>query len=58
VIGVGCYTIAAFPTLNLITIPWLPVLLKCFLMLSLALENKKTFKTKDDVSDGMGYFQK
>jgi hypothetical protein len=37
----------------------LPVLLKEFLMISLALENKNVlFLTKDDASDGMGCFQK
>jgi hypothetical protein len=33
--------IDAFPSLELFSITWLPVLLKGFLMLSLALENKK-----------------
>jgi hypothetical protein len=50
---------AAFPSLELFTLPWLPVLLKGFLMLSLALENKNVWVlTKDDASDGMGCFQK
>jgi hypothetical protein len=47
VIGVECYTIAAFPTL------------KSFLVLSVALENKKYFVlTKDDASDGLGILTK
>jgi hypothetical protein len=54
----GAEPIAAFPSLELFTIPWLPVLLKGFLMLSLALENKNVLVlTKDDASDGMGCFQ-
>jgi hypothetical protein len=36
----GIKPIAAFPSLELFTLPWLPVLLKGFLMLSIALENK------------------
>jgi hypothetical protein len=37
----GAKPIAAFPSLELFTIPWLPILLKGFMILSLALENKK-----------------
>jgi hypothetical protein len=40
--------IAAFPSLELFTIPWLPVLLKGFLMLSFALE-KQMFVLKQKV---------
>jgi hypothetical protein len=55
----GVKPIAAFPSLELFTLPWLSVLLKGFLMLSLALENKNVLVlTKDDASDGMGHFQK
>jgi hypothetical protein len=36
----GAKPIVAFPSLELFTLPWLHVLLKSFLMLSLALENK------------------
>jgi hypothetical protein len=55
----GVKPIAAFPSLELFTLPWLPVLLKDFLMISLALENKNVLVlTKDDASDGMGCFQK
>jgi hypothetical protein len=51
--------IAASPSLELFTIPRLPVLLKGFLMLRLALENKNVLVlTKDDASDGMECFQK
>jgi hypothetical protein len=54
----GVKPIAAFPSLDLFTLPWLPILLKGFLMLSLALENKNVFfLTKDDALDGMGCFQ-
>jgi hypothetical protein len=55
----GAKPIVAFPSLELFTIPWLPVYLKGFLMLSLALENKNVLVlTKDDASDGMRCFQK
>jgi hypothetical protein len=55
----GVKPIAAFPSLELFTIPWLPVLLKGFLMLSPALEKQMfCFKTKDDASQWMGGFQK
>jgi hypothetical protein len=55
----GAKPIAAFPSLELFTIPWLSILLKSFLMLSLALENKNVLVlTKDDALDGMGSFQK
>jgi hypothetical protein len=55
----GAKPIAAFLSLELFTSPWVPVLLKGFLMLSLALENKNVLVlTKDDVLDGMGGFQK
>jgi hypothetical protein len=55
----GVKPIATFPSLELFILPWLPVLLKVFMMLSLTLENKNVlFLTKDDASDGMGCFQK
>jgi hypothetical protein len=55
----GVKPIAAFPFLELFTLPWLPDLLKSFMMLSLALENKNVLiLTKDNASDGMGCFQK
>jgi hypothetical protein len=55
----GVKPIAAFPSLELFTLPWLTVLLKSFLMLSLALENKNVLVLpKDDALDGMGCFQK
>jgi hypothetical protein len=55
----GAEPIVAFPSLELFTLPWLPVLLKGFQMLSLALENKSVLVlSKDDVLDGMGCFQK
>jgi hypothetical protein len=51
--------IAAFPFLELFTIPGLPILLKGFLMLSPSLENQMfCFKTKGDASQWMGCFQK
>jgi hypothetical protein len=55
----GVKPIAAFPSLELFPLPWIPILLKSFLMLSLALENKNVLiLTKDDASNGMGCFQK
>jgi hypothetical protein len=55
----GVKPIVAFPSLELFTLPWLLVLLKDFLMLSLALEKWNVFfLTKDDALDGMGCFQK
>jgi hypothetical protein len=48
----GAKPIGAFPSLELFTIPWLLVLLKGFLMLSLALENKNVLVlTKDDAME-------
>jgi hypothetical protein len=53
----GVKPIVAFPSLELFILPSLSVLLKGFLMLSLALENKNVlFLTKDDASDGLGCF--
>jgi hypothetical protein len=56
----GAKPIAAFPSLELFTLPWLPVLLKSFLLLSLALENKNVLVFKKDlkrwVQYGMGCF--
>jgi hypothetical protein len=51
--------IDAFPSLELFTIPCLPILLKDFLMLSPALEKQMFyFKQKGHASSGMGCFQK
>jgi hypothetical protein len=51
--------ILAFPSLDLITSPQIPVLQKVFLMLSFALEKQKYFVfTKDDASKWVGCFQK
>jgi hypothetical protein len=47
----GVKPIAAFPSLKLFTIPWLPVLLKDFLMLSPAIEKQMfCLKTKGDAA--------
>jgi hypothetical protein len=51
--------IPAFPSLDLITSPQIPVLQKVFLMLSFALGKQKCFAfTKDDASKREGFFQK
>jgi hypothetical protein len=51
--------IPAFPSLDLITSPQIPVLQKVFLMLSFALEKQKCFAfTKDDASKWVGCFRK
>jgi hypothetical protein len=44
-----------FPSLELITIPCLPVLLKGFLMLSLALEDKNVLFLKTKMMPQMGW---
>jgi hypothetical protein len=51
--------IPAFPSLDLITSPQIPILQKVFLMLSFALEKQKSFAfTKDDASKWKGCFRK
>jgi hypothetical protein len=51
--------ITAFPSLELFTIPRLPVLLKGFLMLNPNLEKQMLgFQTKGDTSQWKGCFQK
>jgi hypothetical protein len=51
--------IAAFPSLELFTISWLPILLKGFQMLSPAIEKQIfRFETKGDASQWKGCFQK
>jgi hypothetical protein len=50
--------IPAFPSLDLITSPQIPILQKVFLILSFALEKQKCFAfTKDAASKWVGCFQ-
>jgi hypothetical protein len=54
----GFKQIAAFPSLDLFTIPWLPVLLKGFLMLSPALEKQMfCLNQKVMLHSGWGVFK-